>query len=271
MPNVPLTGDDIVRDLPRLGPDDSFTFRCGKDLDCFTRCCQDVSIVLTPYDVLRMTRALGLSSDAFIARHTISPFTKDQKFPVVLIKMDPETRRCPFVSDEGCGIYRDRPWACRVYPLGLAEPKQPSEAARPFHFLVKEDFCHGHGCGTPRTVRQWTRDEGIEEYEAMGRAFTELMLHDFWDKTEGLTPRQMEMFYMACFDLDRFRRFVFESRFLETFEIDEARVEALAEDDQELLDFAMQWLRFSLFGEKSMRIKRSVMEAKRQAMAAEAR
>ena len=97
------------------------------------------------------------------------------------------------------------------------------------------------------------------------------MLHDFWDKTEGLDPRQMEMFHMACFDLDRFRRFVFESRFLETFEVDEARVEALGDDDQELLDFAMQWLRFSLFGEKSMRIKPSVMEAKRQAMAAEGR
>ena len=35
------------------------------------------------------------------------------------------------------------------------------------------------------------------------------------------------MFYMACYDLDRFRRFVFETRFLQLFEVDEARVEAL--------------------------------------------
>ncbi len=271
MSDNPLTGDDIVRGLPRLGPDDTITFRCDKDLDCFTHCCRDVSIVLTPYDVLRMTRALGLQSDEFLERHTISPFTKEQKFPAVLIKMDPETTRCPFVSDDGCGIYRDRPWACRVYPLGLAEPKQPSPGQQPFHFLVKEDFCHGHGQGAPRTVRQWTRDEGFEEYEVMGRPFAELMLHDFWDRDEPLPPEKLSMYFTACYDIDAFRRFVFETRFLDLFEIDEARLDALRQDDQELLDFAMQWLRFSLFGEKSMKVKPSVMDAKRRAMAAEAR
>ena len=39
-------------------------------------------------------------------------------------------------------------------------------------------------------------------------------------------------------------------------------------DDEELLDFAMQWLRFSLFGEKTMKIRPGVLEAKREAMAA---
>jgi len=38
-----------------------------------------------------------------------------------------------------------------------------------------------------------------------------------------------------------------------------------------LLDFAMQWLQFSLFNEKTMKIKPAVLEAKRQAMAADAR
>jgi hypothetical protein len=33
----------------------------------------------------------------------------------------------------------------------------------------------------------------------------------------------------------------------------------------------MQWLRFALFGEKSMKVKPAVMEAKRQAMAAAGR
>ncbi len=60
---------------------------------------------------------------------------------------------------------------------------------------------------------------------------------------------------MACYDLDRFRRFIFESRFLELFEVDEARVEALRRDDEELLEFALQWLRFSLFQEKTMKIR----------------
>jgi hypothetical protein len=83
-----------------------------------------------------------------------------------------------------------------------------------------------------------------------------------------LSPEKLDMYYMACYDLDRFRRFVFETRFLNLFEIDEARVEAIRTSDEDLLELAIQWLRFSLFGERSMKIKPSVLEArKRQAKA----
>ena len=46
--------------------------------------------------------------------------------------------------------------------------------------------------------------------------------------------------------------------------MDESRVEALRHDDEELLEFALQWLRFSLFREKTMKIRREVVEARRQ-------
>jgi hypothetical protein len=253
MPETATPYDPAVADLPRLTPDDLVTFRCSPEIDCFTQCCRDVSIVLTPYDVLRLSRALGVRTDEFLEAHTITPFTRDQKVPVVLLKMDPETKRCPFVGETGCRVYPDRPWACRMYPLGLAEPKDAG--ARRFHFLVREDSCHGHHCGTARTVRQWVREQGVDDYEMMGRSFAELMLHEGWARERPLTPQQMAMYYTACYDLDAFRRFVFETRFLALFDIDEARVEALRQDDQELLDFAVQWLRFSLFGERTLRLK----------------
>ncbi|MEJ2367027.1 MAG: YkgJ family cysteine cluster protein [Acidobacteriota bacterium] len=203
----------ILTEYPRLSRDDRFTFHCGPDMDCFNACCRDVSIVLTPYDVLRMKRALRLDSSEFLRRYTMVPFTKEQKIPVVLLKMEGEAKQCPFVTEEGCGIYAHRPWACRMYPLGYAEPDNPNPEDRAFHFLLKEDICHGHG-----------------------------------------------MYYMALYDLDRFRRFVFESRFLELFDVDELRAEVMKTDDTELLEFAVQWLRFSLFGEKTVKVKRSVME-----------
>lgn len=260
----PLVADTIVKDLPRLGPDDCFTFRCAKSLDCFTRCCANVSIVLTPYDVLRLKRALHMDSSEFLERYTISPFTPDQKIPVRLLKMEGEGKTCPFVSEAGCKVYGSRPWACRMYPLGTAEPRNASDRDRAFHFLVREELCHGHGEGTQRTVRQWIAEQGLEEYEACNTGFRKLMLHEGWDRKEPLTPAQMDMYHMACYDLDRFRRFVFESRFLELFEVDEARVEALKTDDDELLDFAMDWLRFSLFHDKTMKIRKSAIEARRR-------
>ena len=259
MPCEALTEERILRECPRMTQDDTFDFECHPSRDCFNRCCSDVSIVLTPYDVLRLTKALGMDSSEFLEAHTLSPFTQEQKIPVVILRMDPETKKCPFVTDQGCSVYADRPWACRMYPLGVAEPRNPSPADRPFHFLVREDVCHGHDCGHTQTVRQWLADQGIEEYEMMGASFRDLMLHEFWDRDEDLTPEKMEMYHMACFDLDRFRRFVFETRFLELFEVDEARVEAIRTDDEELLDFAMAWLRFSLCGDRTMRITQAAV------------
>lgn len=256
MPDEVLTPESILRDHPRLRPDDPFTFRCSRDLDCFTHCCRDVSIVLTPYDVLRLKKALRMDSTEFLEKHTLSLFTPEQKFPLMILRMDPQTKKCPFVTERGCEVYAGRPWACRMYPLGVAKPKNPTPTDQPFHFVLHEELCHGHGRGEARSVREWISDEGIEEYEMMGAPFQELALHEFWSRGPALTSQQVEMFYMACYDLDRFRRFVFESRFLELFEVDEARVEALRRDDEELLEFAVQWLRFCLFGEKTMRMRR---------------
>lgn len=252
-----------LSDYPRLGLDDRFQFECHNGLDCFTHCCGNVAIVLSPYDIIRLKRALGISSSEFLERYTISPFTKEQKFPAVLLKMQPETGRCAFVTANGCSVYRDRPWACRMYPLGLAEPKNPAAAEGKVHFLVKEERCHGHGQGPGCSVREWMAGQGVEEYDLHGASFKDLMLHDFWDKEEGLSPEKMDMYYMACYDLDRFRRFVFETRFLQLFEVDESRIEAIRADDEELLEFAMQWLRFSLFGERTMKLKPSAMRRRR--------
>jgi Fe-S-cluster containining protein len=257
-----LTEEKILRELPRMTLDDRFTFQCGENLNCFTHCCADVSIVLTPYDILRMKNALGLDSTEFLTRYTISPFTEDQKFPVVLLKMDPVTRKCLHVTEKGCSIYSNRPWACRMYPLGMAEPEKHTSENRPFHFLLHEDLCKGHGSERTPTVREWIAEQGIEEYDMMGVSFKELMLHPFGNEERDLTPEQIDMFYMACYDLDRFRRFVFETRFLQLFVVDEARVRSMRSDDLELLDFAVQWLKFSLFHERTMKIEPSVVEAR---------
>lgn len=248
------------REWQRLSLDDKFVFRCDPELDCFTKCCRDVTIVLTPYDILRLKRALGMSSSDFLEAHTLTPCFPSQKFPLVILKMEGQSKQCPFLSVHGCSVYKDRPWSCRMYPLGTAEPKQPTAEAQPFHFVVIEDVCQGHRTGKEISVRDWMVEQGAEEYEAMSTSFKELTLHDFWNRSEDLSPAEADMFYMACYDVDRFRRFLFETRFLCLIEVDEARVEAIATDDEELLEFAMQWLRFSLFRERTMKVRRSAGE-----------
>jgi len=43
-----------------------FQFNCNPGVSCFTQCCQDVTIVLTPYDVLRLKNGLKISSGEFM-------------------------------------------------------------------------------------------------------------------------------------------------------------------------------------------------------------
>ena len=79
-------------------------------------------------------------------------------------------------------------------------------------------------------------------------------------------PRVQHMFRMACYDLDTFRRFVFETRFLKVFEVEEAAVEQIKKDDQALLELAFRWIRFGLVCGDVLPIREEVAENKRKAM-----
>ena len=60
---------------------------------------------------------------------------------------------------------------------------------------------------------------------------------------------------MVLYDLDKFRRFVFESSFLERFEVEDAIAEQIQDNDVELMRLGFRWLKFSLFGQKTMKIR----------------
>ena len=110
-------------DKKQLAEGETFAFTCHPGVPCFNSCCADVNIVLTPLDVLRMARRLGMNTLEFLETHTSNPITKDLQIPMVMLKMkDADGKPCPFVGDEGCTVYEDRPWACRMYPLGMALP-----------------------------------------------------------------------------------------------------------------------------------------------------
>jgi Fe-S-cluster containining protein len=254
----------ILANYPRLGLDDTFQFACRPGISCFNRCCGDVNIFLSPYDVLRMKKRLGMASGEFLRQYTLLPIHKDMKTPVVMLRMNDDPRRsCPFVTEAGCRIYTDRPWPCRMYPLGLAAQKDTPDGWRGerFFFLLREEVCRGGDEPRQWTVREWLDDQGINEYDAWGEPFKELTLHEYFEKGGSLSPEKMRMLYIACYDLDKFREFVFESTLLQRFEVDEDLVEEMRYSDEGLLRFAFLWLQFSLFGQRTMKLKTGVAEA----------
>jgi uncharacterized protein len=128
--------------------------------------------------------------------------------------------------------------------------------------VVKEELCHGHGKGAECAVREFIDGQGVEPYDVMQSPFRRLLALAAEQK-EALTTDQCAMYYMALYDLDRFRRFVLETRFLNMFDVDEARVQAIRTDDEELLELAVDWLAFSLFQQQSMRMNKSAAQQRR--------
>ncbi len=269
MSEIERLKEEILKDYPRLSKDDSFTFACHSGVACFNDCCGDVNIFLTPFDIIRLKNNLGISSQEFLDTYTILPFDENLKYPVVLLKMEEdEKKRCPFVSDEGCRVYEDRPWSCRMYPLGLASPKEGSEALdREFYFLLRESVCRGHDEEHRWKVSEWLEDQGITDYDEPGDEFKELTLNEFFTEGKNLTPEKIEMFFLACYNLDKFREFLFGSSFFEKFDVDGKTKESMKADDVALLRFGYRWLRFALFGEDTMVIRNDVRAAKEKELA----
>lgn len=257
--------DKILNEYPRLKEDDSFSFACHPGVSCFTDCCADINIVLTPYDILRMKNFLNITSREFMDKYTVTIGTKDIQLPIVMLKLkDDDKKACQFLSDKGCGIYNDRPWPCRMYPIGYASPSDSStKIDEPFYFLMQEDVCQGftESGGKTWTIKQWMDDQGIDEYNEMGELWKEISFHRFFQQNEdGLPPEKLDMLFLATHDLDKFKRFIFESSFLRKFDMDPDLVERIKEDDVELLKFGFQWVKFSCFKEPLFNVQADVAE-----------
>jgi Fe-S-cluster containining protein len=249
--------EKILKEYPRMTKNDKFTFACHPGVSCFNKCCNDVNIFLTPYDIARLRSRLGISSSEFLEKYTILPIEENLKHPIVMLKMEDDTLNCHLVSDKGCTVYEDRPWACRMYPIGVASPNEVEEARNEeeFYFLLKEDVCEGFKEGREWSVMEWMDDQGIKEYNEIGKLFKEISLHKGFIKNKKIEPVKLEMFFMACYDIDKFRDFLYESTFFKRFDVEKEKIEKMKTDDVELLKFGFDWIKYSLFGEKTMKVR----------------
>ena len=211
----------IDQELMQPIKDRKFRFACHKDLPCFTTCCANLNLMLTPYDVLRLKNRLNMTSDVFLERYAVCYVDEKCGIPVVKLKMNSDpTRRCPFVTPKGCAVYEDRPGACRLYPLGRAASKIfEGHQAGEYYFLVKESHCLGLNERREWTVQEWIEDQGLDEYNTMNDVFMDVTAGRRTKNIKGLNDRQLQMYYMACYSLDDFKRFVFETTFLDKFDI----------------------------------------------------
>jgi Fe-S-cluster containining protein len=251
----------------RLELESKFKFKCHKGVRCFTKCCRGINIMLTPYDIIRLKKRLQISSEEFLAVYTTPRLLEKTDLPLVTLKLlDDDLQSCPFVRDDGCLIYSDRPTTCRYYPLGVASLSHKQQAPDDgFYFFVHEPHCLGFEEEKEWTVREWREDQGVDIHDEINARWTDLVVRKrTFPSNIKLVEEGKRMFFLISYNIDAFRSFVFESSFLNRYDIDADTVEEIKTDDVALLKFGLSWLKDVLFKEGKFRIKAGKTDEKKE-------
>ena len=232
----------------RLDLTDTFSFSCHNRLSCFNSCCRNKHLPLTPYDILRMRKALNLHSDDFLEKYTLYRLDPNSGFPILSVKMEEKEGVCPFVGPDGCTIYDDRPTACRLFPLGRSSGvSQAGTAREEFFYLLDTPGCEGVKEKKVQSVVEWRDNQGLLSYIEMNDKMLGLLFHPKRDRTRRLDLPQQQKVMVACYNIDLFREFVFKTGFAEQNKIGKETSKRVMESDAALLTLGFTYLDGTLF------------------------
>ncbi len=237
---------------PKLTPislQDTFRFSCSPDVPCFNACCRDLNQFLTPYDILRLKRHLGLSSGEFLEQYTSQHTGPESGLPIVALRpKDTHDLMCPFVSPGGCTVYENRPSSCRTYPLvrALSRSRQTGEITEQF-MLLREPHCLGFKEGQTQTARQWINVQEIAAYNDINDQLMQIISLKNQLMPGPLDLKSRHLFYTALYDLDNFRSQIKKKGLWEDFDVDSATMDKAMADDVVLLELGMKWIKDVLF------------------------
>jgi Fe-S-cluster containining protein len=242
-----------------LKNNDTFSFHCHPGLGCFNLCCRNLNLFLYPYDVIRLKNNLDLSSDQFLDRYVDIVLRESASFPEVLLRMsENDEKTCPFVIASGCSVYPDRPDTCRTFPVeqGVLYDDH-SNQSRLIQFFRPPDFCLGQHEPRIWTSRTWALDQDAVLYNRMTARWAEIrrLFHINPLNDEDWSSPKAKMAFMAIYNTDRFRDFVFTSSFLKRYKLNSDKVKKIRMDDVELLKFGFDWVKLFIWGIKSRHIR----------------
>ena len=231
--------------VQRLGTQESFTFDCRSENSCFTDCCRQLELALSPYDVLRLCQATGLKSNEFLDQYVIIEQEEEDVFPRLYLSMvDDGKESCVFVSPKGCMVYEHRPGACRIYPMGRAVIRQ-NDVLSEFFVLLKEDHCHGFSNNVAQTVQSFSQNQKIGPYNRLNDALASIIQHEDVRLGRTFSREQIDLFILALYNLDQFRQE------LESDQLDHFHPPILDDlvdwDNETLLLYGIDWLNHLLF------------------------
>jgi len=191
--------------IKKLSEGEEFSFACHPGVPCFTECCRQLELALTPYDILRLQKELDISGPEFLDRYAVIESGKTDIFPQVYLGMVDDGRAsCPFVSEEGCKVYAGRPAPCRTYPLGRGAWQDETGTKQAFYVLLKEPHCKGFNEPDRLTINLWIDDQELASYYKANDLMLTLLHHDKIKKGFRPTAAQQDLYLATLYDLDTF-------------------------------------------------------------------
>ena len=184
-----------------LDIDDSFNFTC---IQC-ARCCKNRSdyhsfdtIILTPYDIIRLSRRLKVTTSDFHSRYIdfeSRPRTQSAE-AILRFKGDERSNICPFFADYECTVYSDRPMSCRIYPLGRLILGDEAVIIKP----KKTEDC-ALGSGKKWKVRDWLEHMDLFHYFRFDRPW-HLFRRMNAKRFNKLSAADRDYFFRCIYDID---------------------------------------------------------------------
>ncbi|MFH1981244.1 MAG: YkgJ family cysteine cluster protein [Pseudomonadota bacterium] len=252
---------DQMDNLPgrRIADGETFRFACHGELACFNRCCRNLNLFIYPYDVMRLKNALGMRSEAFLDRHVDVVMREGNHFPDVLLTMaDNAEKTCPFLTGAGCRVYADRPDACRTFPVEQGRYFDARTGkSTVVHFFRPPDFCLGQHESQVLTPAQWADDQDAHRHHLMTHRWADIksrFQENPWGAS-GPNGQQAKMAFMAVYNIDRFREFLFDSSFFKRYAVKSDLKRKLSVDDDALLAFGFDWVEVFVWGVASKRMR----------------
>ena len=111
-----------------------------------------------------------------------------------------------------------------------------------YYFCRRLDYCRGFATEVEWTVASWMANQGFAEYDQGRRAWLEILLQTGLTEPPVVDAQMQDLFATLAYDLDRFRRLVFDPVFLEAYDLKGEAMEALRTDDLALLQFSYRFL-----------------------------
>jgi hypothetical protein len=124
-----------------------------------------------------------------------------------------------------------------------------------FRVIANPSRCGGLKEKETWQISEWLVDQGVVPYDEMNTLFSSVTIPLSAQTLDVDNPQILKMVFMALYNIDKFRDFVFKSSFLNRFEVEQARIEKIKRSDLELLKFAFDWIKFGLLGQKLFKVK----------------